>query len=252
LIARLFAMIPPLPRVGLENDAERQEVRLSLSYTAAVVSAFTVVVVVILSFMIGRSGSRPITPALADKSTEELRAGPVQGDVLDVHTGSGDGGAGTMAMASTDVPAAPAPAAPAPKPAQTASAKSTADGQTPRPSHWTEPRGPATLKVTDAQRQVGLYYVLIQSYPPEEEKYAKAVVDLLNKNGILCTMERNVPYAPRWICIIGVDGFSRTKNSPEYDQYIANARQIEAQATGTSKFLKKFELKPYAWKPKAE
>jgi hypothetical protein len=196
--------------------------------------------------MIGRHGARATTPALADRSTEELRAGPAQPEVLDVHAGSGDG-AGTMALASTDVPAPP------PTPAQPASAKqgaSNANTQGVRPSHWSEPRGPATLMVTDAKRQVGLQYVVIQSYPPEEEKFAKIAVDLLNSNGVLCTLETGIPYAPRWVCVVGVDGFNRTRNSPEYDKYINNIRAVEAKAGGSSKFLKKFDPKPYPWKDK--
>jgi hypothetical protein len=120
-----------------------------------------------------------------------------------------------------------------------------------RPSHLSEPRGPANLMVSDHRRTVGLQYVVIQSYPPEEEKFAKAAVDLLNSNGVLCTLETGIPYAPRWICVVGIDGFTRVRNSPEYDVYIAKIKQIEAKAGGTSKFLKKFDPKPYPWKDKA-
>ena len=250
LMTRVLSLVPPVPRVGLESDPERQEIRFRLSYTAAVVSAFSLVVLIVLAFMIGRRGSRPGLPALADRSTEELRAGPAQPDVLDVHTGSGDG-AGAMALASTDVPATP----PTPSTAQQSGGAKLTNSQTTmqgvRPSH-SEPRGPSTLMVTDAKRTVGLQYVVIQSYPPEEEKFAKAAVDLLNSNGVLCTLENGIPYAPRWICVVGVDGFNRTRNSPEYDQYIGKIRQIEAKAGGSSKFLKKFDPKPYPWKDKGK
>ena len=141
--------------------------------------------------------------------------------------------------------------------AQPAAAKqgaspATAAQQGVRPSHWSEPHGPATLMVSDSKRTVGMQYVLIQSYPPEEEKFAKAAVDLLNANGVLCTAETGVPYAPHWFCVIGVTGFDRTRNSPEYDAYIAKIKQIEAKAGGTSKFLKKFDPKPYPWKDAAK
>src|SRR5437879_5624970 len=39
LLTRLLNAMPSVPRIGLEMDAERQEVRLRLSYTAAVVTA---------------------------------------------------------------------------------------------------------------------------------------------------------------------------------------------------------------------
>ena len=66
------------------------------------------------------------------------------------------------------------------------------------------------------------------AWSAEEEKFAKTAVDLLNSNGVLCTMETGIPYAPRWICVVGVTGFDRTRNSPEYDQYINKIKQIEA------------------------
>src|SRR5439155_4411841 len=75
LLTRVFGALPSLPRIGLETDAERQEVRFRLSYTAAGVAGFTIVVAMVLSFMIGRHGARAATPALADRTTEELRAG---------------------------------------------------------------------------------------------------------------------------------------------------------------------------------
>jgi hypothetical protein len=250
LLARLFALLPPMPRIALESDPERQEVRFRLSYTAAVVSGFTIVVAMVLSFMIGRHGARPVTPALAEQTTEELRAGPVQPGVLDVGGAVGEATSPTIAMATQEVPARPAN--PPATPQKNTTANSTANPQAMRPSHWTEPRGPATLMVSDSKRTVGLQYVVIQSYPPEEEKFAKATVDLLNSNGVLCTMETGIPYAPRWICVVGVTGFNRIRNSPEYDAYIAKIKQIEAQAGGSSKFLKKLDPKPYPWKDAAK
>src|SRR5439155_20250950 len=106
LLTRVFGALPSLPRIGLETDAERQEVRFRLSYTAAVVAGFTIVVAMVLSFMIGRHGARAATPALADRTTEELRAGPAQPEVLDVHAAGETTGAAPMAMASENVSSA--------------------------------------------------------------------------------------------------------------------------------------------------
>lgn len=233
LLSRLFSHMPDVPRIGLQVDPETQQVHFRLSYTAALVAAFTIVVAFALAFAIGRSGSHKTVPALAEQTTEELRAGPAQPDVLDVGTDSAP-----LAMA----------AEPTPAPQRRPTTASVASAQGMRPSQWSEPKVPATLMVFDSKRTVGLQYVVIQAYPPEEEKYAKAAADLLNSNGILCTMEKGIPYSPRWICIVGVTGFGRVRNSPEYDAYIAKIEQIGAQSGGTSKFLKKLDPKPYKWR----
>jgi hypothetical protein len=255
LLERLFNHLPPLPRIGLEADPERQEVRFRLSYTAAVVSVFTVVVAVALSFMMGRHGAHPATPALADRTTEELRAGPAHPQVLDVHAANGVASSGEnsapMVMASDTVPAsAQQQQPPANQKNSSPAPQQQQQQQGMRPSHWSEPRGPSTLVVGDSTRTVGMQYVVIQSYPPKEADSAKAVVDLLNSNGVLCTMETNIPYTvdPKWICVVGIHGFTRIRNSPEYDAYIARIKEVEAQAGGSSKFLKKLDPKPYTWK----
>jgi hypothetical protein len=106
--------------------------------------------------------------------------------------------------------------------------------------------------VSDSKRQVGLWYVVVQGYPPEEEKHAKAAADLLNTNGVLVTLEKKVALAasPNWICVVGVTGFDRIRNSPEYDAYVEKINEIGAKANGngSSKFLKKFDPKAYKWR----
>jgi hypothetical protein len=232
LLTRLFSHIPDVPRIGLQMDPERQEVHFHLSYTAAMLAAFTVVVALSLAFVVGRHGTRSPTPALADRTTEELRAGPAQPEVLDINSES------PLAMASETTPT----------PARAPTTAALAANQGLRPSPYAEPKAPATLMVSDSKRTVGLQYVVIQAYPPEEEKFAKAAADLLNSNGVLCTLEKGIPYSPRWICVVGVTGFDRVRNSPEYDAYIAKIEQIGAKSGGTSKFLKKFDPKPYKWR----
>jgi len=237
LLTRFFGFIPEIPRIGLQMDPERQEVRFHLSYTAAMVALFTVIVGLALAFVIGRHGSHNTVPALAEQTTEELRAGPAQPEVLDVNNDA------PLAMAT----------APTPAPIRTSNSSAAtspiASNQGMRPS-LTQPQAPATLVVSDSKRTVGLWYVVVQGYPPEEEKHAKAACDLLNANGVLCTLEKKVALAasPTWICIVGVTGFDRIRNSPEYDAYVDKIQQVGAKAGGNSKFLKKFDPKPYKWR----
>src|SRR5437762_3513749 len=79
-------------------------------------------------------------------------------------------GGGPKAGASAAVPAAaaaPRPTSTKPRPGASASMEATGG------SHFSGARRPSTLTVTAARRQAGLQYVVVQSYPPEEEKYAK-------------------------------------------------------------------------------
>ena len=72
-------------------------------------------------------------------------------------------------------------------------------------------------------------------------------MQMLNGHGVLCTVERGLPYAPTWYCVVGITGFPRTKEVAEYDAYVARIQQISDQFAGTSKF-KKFEPKPFRWR----
>jgi hypothetical protein len=240
LLTRLFSCIPEIPRIGLQMDPERQEVRFHLSYTAAVLAIFTVVVGLALAFVIGRHGSNHTVPALAEQTTEELRAGPAQPEVLDVNNDSAP-----LALASEPTPRSTPPAAP-----KGVTTSPLASNQAMHPSAFSEPARPSTLMVSDSKRTVGLWYVVVQGYPPEEEKHAKAACDLLNQNGVLCTLEKKVALAasPTWICIVGVTGFDRIRNSPEFDAYVNKIQEIGAKGSGSSKFLKKFDPKAYKWR----
>ena len=260
LLARAFALIPSMPRIGMTLDPERQLVRLQFSYTGALVTAFTLVVAIALAYMVGRQTSHRPMPALAEQTTEELRAGPAYAEVLDIgndtdppvamavgpapRTGSASAAQqATSTAAARQAAAAKAnAAAPQPTPPPQASAQQAA-----RPSQWTEPKAPATYMVSDENRTVGLQYVIIQSYPEEEKALAESAVQTLNQHGVLCTVERGLPYAPSWYCVVGITGFARTKEVPEYDAYVARVQQLSDQFAGTSKF-KKFDPKPFRWR----
>jgi hypothetical protein len=234
LLARLFDRIPSIPRIGMQVDPERQVVSFQTSYSGAIVSAFTVMIAVALAYVVGRHSGHVPLPALAEQSTEQVRSGPVQADVLDIHEDDAQ-----VAMASQSVPAAPAARKPA------------AAGV--RPSALNEPKPPGTLVATDAaeaanpKRTVNLNYVIVQTYPPKEQKMAEEAARILNANGLHCTIETKLVYSPDWHAVVGTIGFSRVKNSPEYDAYVAKIEQIGATFGDKSKFTK-FAPKPFAWR----
>jgi hypothetical protein len=261
VFARIYAILPSMPRIGMSFDPERQLVRFQLTYTGALVCAFTVVVAIALSYMVGRQTTHHPKPALAEQTTEELRNGPAFAEVLDV----GNDAEAPVAMAVGPAARANSSATAQQQATSTANAhqqpsKTNAPDSTQaqprtqgstaaaaRPSQWTEPKPPVTLMVSDENRAVGLQYIIIQSYPEEEKALAEAAMQTLNQHGVLCTVERGLPYAPSWYCVVGITGFARTKEVPEYDAYVARVQKISDQFAGTSKF-KKFEPKPFRWR----
>lgn len=239
LLTRLTNRLTSIPRVKMALDPDYQTVSFKLSYTTALVAAFAIFAVVALAFVVGKQMTRHVVPALADMTTDELRSGPAQPSVLDVGSD-----AAPLAMATDPVKAGSAPkptpaAAPTNKPA------------TVRPS-WSEPKPPTTSIDLNQKRTVNMHYVLVQSYPAAEKQMAEEACQALNKYGVLCTVEFNTYYSPNWYAVVGVAGFDRIRNSPEYDAYVDRIVAIGEKFGEKSKF-KKFEPKPFKWRePKAQ
>src|SRR6185503_13392598 len=80
--SRLWNLIPPLPRMLLDPD--RHVMSLKVSYNTAIVTGVAVVLIVALAFLVGRRSNTAATPSLADRTSEEIRNGPAQPEVLDV------------------------------------------------------------------------------------------------------------------------------------------------------------------------
>ena len=219
-----FGAPPPAAvRVGMDRD--RQIFKLQVTYTSALVTAFGLCVVLLLAFIIGRAVSRGPHAASASVSIESLKNGQAFPDVLK----NIDGGERT----SGNLTDPPTPRAIAAGTATTTQSKPAAAGNPP----------------SENKRIVGMQYVLVQSYPDEED--ARKACDALKKNGILCTVERNLPgWGSSWYCVVGGTGFERTKNNPQFDQYVKAIRDVGAQFATSSKF-KKFEPRPVGWRDQA-
>ena len=101
------------------------------------------------------------------------------------------------------------------------------------------------------KRGMNLHYVIVQSYPPQEKEMAQEACELLNKNGVLCTVETGLYYAPNWYVVVGITGFDRVRSSAEYDEYVAKINTIGNTFGGGSKF-KKFEPRAFKWREPAK
>lgn len=203
------ASAEPLRRPGFRIDPDRQTISLKLTYTTVAISAFALVVVLCLAYLVGRSLRSGPAVANASPSIEETLNQPAQPQVLDVPR-------------NTDTPA----------PADTPAAHSSA------------PTPPPAVVVQDGKRQNGLNYVVVQSYP--DEKTATEVRNLLIENNIGATIEKGLRgLNPNWYIVVGTDGFARP-SAPEYQAYVRRLQAISARYAQKGSF-KAFEPMGYRW-----
>jgi hypothetical protein len=235
------AVVAPPPvretrSMDLDAPPRRQHVSLRLTYSGVAVGAFALMVAVGLAYVIGRHMSRGPSPVLAEIPTEELRRRPAQPSVMDVHAASPNIVQNTQARV---IPAPPGNAA------VTSKTTGGTRGAAPAPPKFNDARPPATLVVDDQTRQYGLNYVIVQSYP--DKKSAEDVRDLLVKNGVFCSVEQLKHFAaPKWYSVVGIKGFDKIHNSPEFDGYVAEIMRI-GDRSGLKGF-KRFEPTAYKWR----
>jgi hypothetical protein len=99
-----------------------------------------------------------------------------------------------------------------------------------------------------AARQAGMNYVIIQSYPTEQQ--AQAAVEVLASFKIGSTVELNLP---RWArpgstlySVVGIDGFERLSNNPAYTRYVEAVRRVSSQEFNRT-LDKRFDPHAYRW-----
>jgi hypothetical protein len=215
---------PSRPSVRVSVDSSEQTIKLVLSYGSAAVAAFSLMVVLALTFVLGKHSVKEPLPLLADRTTEEVRRDAPRREVLNV--------AAEPAIVPEVVTTKPlSKSAPQIK--------------------WNDPsRAPATFVADDVERMIGLNYVIIQSYP--DKKDADAARELLCKREILCTVEPTPANwfsnnGQTWYSVIGIKGFSKIRDSDEFKRYIASIMQVSDEFAGKSRF-KRFEPTPYKWR----
>lgn len=215
--------IPSSPGFALRFDGERQQVTLRLSYTAALISGFALIVVIGLAYLLGRQ-TRPAMslPILSSATTDQLKSGPAQPEVMEINR-----------------PAAPEEAA-----AEEAVAESALSSEPNQVSPtFNDPRPPATLVVQGGKRNIGLNYAVIQSYA--DAKIAQDACNILNKNGVACSIERELKGWKGLYFVVGQDGFNRI-SSPEFKNYLKRIEQVSDQFA-PRKSYKAFQPVAYKW-----
>ncbi len=207
-------------------QAGKRDFVFRMSHIGAAVCAFGVIVVIVGAFVLGQRTNKASAPVLAALTTEELKSLPAQPEVLEIAR----------------------PVAVDPPPAEPVLQAAAETSQARTNKTWNEPKPPVTLVVQDAKRTVGLNYVLIQSYPKEEESMALSARELLTKHGIEATVERGLPgWNADWFSVVGTTGFDKIRSSPVFDAYVQSIMQVSARFAGSAKF-KRFDPLAYKWR----
>jgi hypothetical protein len=208
----------PIPGVDLQLDPDHQLITFKVSYYSAVVTAFTILVVVGLAYIIGRKMNHAPIAATLSPSSAELRAQAAHPNVLDV-------GSQEIAVKQVEGDAH--------------------SGDNAQLAMGKIPSTPAAL--TDGPRIIGRQYVVIQIY--SDKKSADDAAALLTKNNIACTVENGLTgwATNKWWCVVGTSGFDHVRGNADYQKYVDSINQISAHNAGSTKF-KKFEPRAYRWK----
>ncbi len=206
------AMKPAIdPAVSLDRAAG--EVRVRLSYAGAILAAMILLLVLVIAYLAGttRSGTAAEATAVDPPAAADPRPAAASG---------------MMAAVSTDRPAA----APEPPPAAPATAA------TPEPAAPVQP----------AARQVGLMYVVMQSYPDRD--MARQACDFLNHAGVPC----DVVLSPsgvalrEWYSVVGLQSFPRSAHGPAMQAYLKQLTALGPKFSGTA--YNQFQPQPYTWR----
>jgi hypothetical protein len=190
---------------------------LRVSYGTAIITAFALATVVISAFLIGKRWQNRPQTVLAPTTTPELRRQAPRPNLTDVRRVSNP----PQVTYSGDPPDVMANNA-------AATGTNVAGNAPARPK----------------EREVGLNYVMIQSYP--EEKMAIAAAAALRQNGIDCTVEKGIPNFFRY-SVVGQIGFSRISNNPQLEAYMSKIRSISDSYAKKPNSFAAFKPQPIKW-----
>jgi hypothetical protein len=227
------AASPRTQPVAVSVDSDRQQINLRLSYTSALIGGFGVFIALGLAVLIGKGLSHGPSPAIANTSTQQLKQRAATPGVLNVPR------RGTTGR-NYDVTEDPT--------VRTSGSASTGT-RNPQQS-FNDPRPPATFFTDDAHRSSGLNYAIIQSYP--DKATAEKTAEFLTKNGIPCTVEKDLPNWPLpWrdgCVVVGIRGFGKMSRNPELEAYKKAITDVSAKFTNGRTHASGFTATMYLWR----
>jgi hypothetical protein len=204
--------------VHVTMDSDRRQIRLNMSYTAAAVAGMGLIAVICLSVIIGQRFGRSSLPLLAQSTTEDLRRGPAHREVLDPPRRSSVASGHTAAVE--------------PKVTQHVAVPAAAEVR-------------ANTPLPESKRYINLNYVVVQSYPAEEQAMADKAATYLNNHGVNCTVEQNVKgFLP--VSVVGLEGFPKI-SSTEFKTYVDHIKKLSTDFTSNSRSFKAFDPRAKKW-----
>jgi hypothetical protein len=222
-----LAAPPPAQNLHVAVDPERRQIALRLSYTAAIVGGFALLVIVGLCVIVGQHFRGSGAPLLAQTTTADLRKGPAHRDVMNVPRRS---------LAPINAEPSQAPSRPA------GNALSERRSASPPATNEPQPIPPAA---NDGKRYIGLNYVIVQSNPEAERKMADEAAAFLNREGVACTVETGVKgYLP--VTVVGLQSFDR-QSSPTFKAYVQRIQQLSTKYTTGTRSYKAFTPVAKKW-----
>jgi hypothetical protein len=202
---------------GFRIDHGRQELMFRLSYTTAALAAFIGLVLLGLSFVVGKHLAERRSDDLA---IQALRAGQPDPAVLNLDHNDGGGVTAPSADHVTDNSSAPQA----------------------QPHIAAAAPGDAGVPAGPAQRTIGLDYLVVQSYPTP--KSAQDAADMLTQNGIPCTVEHGLRWAPNWYSVVTTAGYP--PHSTEGDTLVDSIHKVAADQAKLGHRWR-FEPQGYQW-----
>lgn len=209
----------------MQIDRDHHQVTFSMSTASAITIAFGVLVLIGIAFIFGEHVGRRQGPMTAI-TTEDLMRSAANPQVMQVQPGVNG------PTHSTEEPTPPAGAE---------GANDNQETQQTQANH-----GYATAPQS-VDRQAGLNYVIMQSYPPDMHASAVEAQTVLLLHGIPCTIEpvpsRLRRSAKGWVSVIGTTGFKSTVE-PEFKTYVQSIDAANGDLHGKFKRLQPI---PYKW-----
>jgi hypothetical protein len=200
-----------------------------------------VLTAVVLAVIVGRQWGKGWNTADLQASTSDLLQGPANPEVLRASPGQGNSeyiDSGIQNPGSTDLLAAPR-------------TPQTADGTALPASSRSDPAGSSAATPTPVvvagkvPRVIGINYFIIQSYPSESD--AREVVELLARNGVATTIERNLAGYPKWHIVVSAQGFTSMR-APEAEALRKRIDQISADQARSDRRWKPLTPQGYRWR----
>lgn len=217
---------PRHPGVDLKLDPDKQRITFHVSYTSAAVTAFSIIVVLTMAYVVGTHMANGPSHAVAGMTTEQLLKTPARPEVLNVKPE-------TPKNVTSEV-----------TPISQSQQQSGSETAQPKQTTVAENREAAAT----ASRFAGRNYVVMQIY--KDEAKATEIAKRLTDAGVPSSVTRGLEgYAEdSWYCVVGLTGFEKLSGNATYKQYLSTIVSLNEKWSAADSKFKKLQPQTYKWK----